>query len=232
MNVKQFIKFEFLGWTKLEIIFLFVLIPMVLLVSVLMNDSKIATVSAVFGLMYTIMAGKGKISCYVFGMIGTLCYSFLAWQNAIWGNLILYLAYYFPMEIIGIFAWNKHLEKDTKEIIKTSLNNKERLILGLIIFLFAIIFALILKKFNAQFPFLDSFATVLSIAGMYLTVKRCIEQWIIWTIVNILSVIIWFEIFIQGERTFATLLMWLIYLFLGVYFFIKWKLDMKKQTLC
>ena len=230
MDIVNFIKFELAGWKKSEIIFILILLPLILILSLLANDTKIATVSAIFGLLYTFMAGKGKISCYFFGMIGTLCYSYLAFKNAIWGNLLLYMGYYFPMEIIGIFMWRKNLKKDSKEIIKTFLPAKERILIILAIVFISIIFSFVLKYFGDKFPFLDAFATIISIFGMYLTVKRCIEQWVLWTIANFLSVIIWFEIFMQGGRTFATLLMWLIYLFLGIYFFFKWKKEISNQN--
>ena len=222
MNVVNFIKLEMSGWKKSEVIFVSILLFTIFLISLYMHDTKIATASAIFGLLYTIMAGKGKILCYFFGIIGTLCYSYLAFQNAIWGNFLLQMGYYFPMEIVGIFMWSKNLKKNSGEIIKTFLPAEKRILIFVAIFVISLIFSFVLKNLGDQFPFLDAFVTVISIFGMYLTVKRCIEQWILWTIVNFLSVIIWFEVFAQGGRTFATLLMWLIYLFLGIYFFFKW----------
>jgi len=141
----------------------------------------------------------------------------------------LYLGYYFPMEIIGIFAWKKNLKKENNEIKKTTLENNERILLGLLILFTGILSGFVLQYFNDQFPFMDSFILILSIAGMYLTVKRCIEQWIIWTIVNFLSVIMWFVIFANGGKTFATLIMWFVYLFLGIYFFSQWKKELQNQ---
>jgi len=228
-KVKRFLKAEMLGWSRFEIIFISIILPLVLIISFYAQDSIIATCSAVFGLLYTIIAGKGKISCYFFGMVGTICYSYLALKNALYGSLLLSFGYYFPMEIIGIFSWKKHLKKENQEIQKTFLPYKNRILLGIITIVLALIFSFILKFFNDKFPFLDGFITILSITGMYLTVKRCIEQWVVWTLVNLLSVILWFVIFIQGGRTFATLLMWLIYLFLGIYFYFQWHKEIYKK---
>lgn len=227
-RVKNFIKCEISNWNRFELIFIFCIIPLTVILSIFAKDSIVATFSAVFGMLYTIIAGKGKISCYFFGMIGTLCYSYLSFKNALYGSLLLYLGYYFPMEIIGIFAWRKNLKKENNEIKKTFLSNKDRITLALVIIFTGFLSSFVLKYFNDQFPFLDSFILILSIAGMYLTVKRCIEQWIIWTITNFLSVIMWFVIFANGGRTFATLIMWLVYLFLGIYFFVQWKKELRE----
>ena len=116
--LKNFLIKEFKGWSKFETIFLPVILICVLFVSLYMKDSLIATISALCGISYTILAGKGKISCYFIGMVGTLCYSFLSWKNLLFGNLILYLGYYFPMEIVGVFAWKKHLKQDKQEKVE------------------------------------------------------------------------------------------------------------------
>jgi len=226
----NFIKQELSGWTPKERIFIPLFIIFVLCASIYMQDSIIATASAFFGLSYTILAGKGKISCFFFGLQGTLCYSFLSWENALFGNLLLYMGYYFPMQILGILKWKKNLKKETGEIKKTKLSPKERIFISILAFAGIFLSTVILSKFNDSSPFLDSSATVLSLAGMYLTVKRCIEQWIIWTIVNFITICIWFNIFINGGNTFATLLMWVGYLFLGIYFFFKWARELKLNS--
>lgn len=229
-KIKNFILKEISGWSKFEIIFLPCILIFVLASSLYLKDSIIATISAIGGLSYTILAGKGKISCYIIGMIGTLCYSYLSWKNLLFGNLLLYIGYYFPMEIIGIFVWKKHLKKDSQEIKKTYLSKKQRLIIFVILLILSLLTTFFLKYFKDSSPFLDSFTTIFSIAGMYLTVKRCIEQWIIWTIVNICSAIMWLKLFLSGAETFATFLMWAIYIFLGIYFLIKWKTEIDKEN--
>ncbi len=207
-----------------------IILMFVFLLSVYMKDSPVATVSAVFGLLYTIYAGRGKFICYLFGMVGTICYSYLALKQALWGSLLLYAGYYFPMEIIGLFAWRKHVNKKNNEVKKTCLSHKTRLLFGIILLLCSAIFAVFLKFSHDKFPILDSITTILSLGGMYLTVKRCIEQWILWTIVNFISIVVWFKIFMTGGKTFATLLMWLIYFFLGIYFYFRWKKESVAQN--
>ena len=79
-------------------------------------------------------------------------------------------------------------------------------------------------------PFIDSVTTVFSIAGLLFTIKRCIEQWYIWTLVNGLSVIMWVKAYLLGSNCFATILMWLTYFILGLYFLYAWKRKMNINT--
>lgn len=225
MNIMEFIKKELSGWGKYERIIFPLEIILIIIISIYMKDNKIALISAICGISYTILAGKGKISCYFFGLCGTLCYSFIAYKNQLYGNLALYFLYYFPMQIAGIFKWKKHLKKDSQEIIKTQLSQKERYIYIATAIIFSIIVYLILWKLNDQNPVIDSITSVLSIIGLLLTIKRCIEQWYIWFIVNGLSTVMWIQAYLNGSECFATILMWGTYFVLSIYFLNSWKKD-------
>ena len=229
MDAIEFIKKELSGWSYFEKILIPIILIIVTGLSIYANDTKISTVHAFFGILATVLAGKGKISCYVFGLIGVLCYSYLSFKNALWGTFALQTFYYLPMEFIGIYAWKGHLKEDTKEVKKTKLSNKERWIITIGAVITSLILGIILMYFNDKFPFPDAFVTILPILAFYLTVKRCIEQWIVWTIVNAINIIMWLVIFTSGGNTFATLLTWIIYFCFGIYFLYEWRKELKEQ---
>lgn len=226
MNIKEFIKGEFAGWGRYERIIFPISILFIILLSFYINDSKVALISTVCGISYTILAGKGKISCYFLGLCGTLCYSYLAYQNGFWGNLFLYMCYYFPMQILGIFRWKKHISVKDNSIIKISLNRKAQYVFFISAIILSVLISIILKKTGDSSPFMDGFTTVFSIFGLVLTVKRCIEQWYFWTIVNGFSFAMWIEAYLNGSNCFATILMWGIYFILGIYFFYCWEKEL------
>lgn len=223
----EFIKKELSGWGKIERVVFPLEILLIIILSVIIGDNKIALVSAVCGISYSILAGKGKISCYLFGLCGTLCYAYLALKNNLFGNLALYALYYFPMQIVGIFKWKKHLKKDSQEIVKTKLTNKERILYSTISILSSFVLYLILVFLHDQSPVMDSLTAVFSVIGLILTVKRCIEQWYVWFVVNGLSTIMWINAYLHGSNCFATILMWATYFVLSIYFLITWKRELK-----
>ena len=227
MDLKEFVKYELSGWKKGESVGLFGVIFLILANAFIVNDSIIAVISAICGILYTTIAGKGKISCYFFGLCGTFCYSWLSFENALWGNLLLYACYYFPMQVWGLFEWSRHLKKNTKEIYKTSLLGRERLKLGLLAVVFVAVSVVILKFLNDSNPLFDAITTVLSIFGMYLTVKRCIEQWVVWMVVNGLSALMWLNLVLHGAKTWSTFIMWCVYFVLAFYFYFCWRKEMK-----
>ncbi len=226
MKIFEFVKKEFEGFSFIEKLFFAVVIFLVCMISIYLNDSKIALVSALAGISYTILAGKGKISCYFIGMIGTFCYCYLSFKNGFYGNLALYALYYFPMEIIGIWRWAKHLKKDKQEIIKKKLNTKKRFCFYLSACFASILAYFFLKYIGAKTPLFDAVSVVFSIFGQILTVKRCYEQWHFWFVVNFCSLIMWIIAYLNGSNCFATILMWLVYLILTFYFIKQWKKEL------
>ena len=205
-------------------LFLFILIYVFLFsLAFVMHDSKIALVSAFCGITYTILAGKGNPVCYPIGATGSAFYAYLSFLSQLWGNLLLYICYYIPMQIIGFFQWNKNLKTDKYEIIKIKLSSKERIFLFLITTIISVFVIIILAQFGDKNPVVDGITTVFSILGMYLTVKRVIEQWAVWIIVNGLSFIMWLDIALKGERVYSTVFMWGVYFVLAVYFCVTWR---------
>ena len=226
MKITEFVKKELTGWKHFETIGLLLVWTVVIINAIFTQDSPIAVTSAICGITYTFIAGKGKISCYIFGVIGSSFYCYLAFKNALWGNLALYLCYYIPMQILGFIRWSKHLNSKTNEIIKKSLPNTERLWLSLTTLLFTTIAIITLHLLNDTNPIIDGITTIFSITGMYLTVRRAIEQWFIWMIVNFLSTIMWLNILLQGEKVYATIIMWATYFILSIYFYYEWKKEL------
>lgn len=231
MELTEFVKKELNGWKKIEIIGLFTVLTLILINAIIVKDNPIAVISAFCGILYTIIAGKGKISCYFFGLSGSWCYVWLSFINALWGNMLLYLCYYIPMQILGIFKWKKHLKKDTKEIVKTRLSNKNRITLLFIGVLGSIITSIILHYFHDKSPIADGITTFLSVLGMYLTVRRAIEQWVVWMIVNGISALMWINLVLHGTKTYSTVIMWVVYFVLAIYFYFEWKKVLNKNEI-
>ncbi len=193
------------------------------------QDNYIAVISAICGISYTIFAGKGKPFCYLFGVTGSAFYCTLAMQSALWGNLILYACYYLPMQILGFFRWNKHLKDGKNEIVKIKLSKTELLILVAILAILTVGVYFLLLHFNDKNPILDSITTVFSVGGMYLTVRRAIQQWIFWFGVNILSLFMWLNVLLSGTKVYSTVIMWAVYTILSIYFYYEWKKELDNK---
>ena len=222
---------EFSGWQLWEMLYIFCCTAAIGTISFYLGDNIIGFTSAITGTLYTMFAGKGKISCYFFGIINTVTYGYIAYTQKIYGDMMLNWAIYLPMMFAGIILWKRRLD-DECSIIKASLSGKQRLLLLIINIIAILLYAGVLHKLKAVQPLVDSATTVFSITAMFLTLKRCIEQWILWTAVNILSVIMWCRVFFStGGTSAATLIWWMIMLISGIIFYIQWRNSLRKTQL-
>jgi len=219
-------KFKLIQGKKTELVLYIIVLAGIITHAIVRGDYWVAVMSAICGITYTTFAGLGSPKCYLFGLAGSIFYIMLAFQNSLWGNLFLYLLYYVPMQIIGFFKWSNNLKENSKEIKKYSLTKKEKMWTCIISIVLSIIFIFVLWYFQDKHPCLDGITTALSIIAMYLTVRRAIEQWIMWFIVNLLSLLMWIYTVMSGTKATSILIMWVFYLFLSVYFYRKWKREL------
>ena len=215
------------NFRKHEIIGLILVYTVLIINALVFKDNIVAVLSAFFGITYTILAGKGIPACYLFGVSGSGLYSWLSFAHAFWGNLALYMCYYIPMQILGFLKWNKNLKEGKNEIIKTCLKRSEFIKLLIITTLLSIIAIVVLYYMQDKNPIIDGITTIFSLAGMYLTVKRCSEQWTIWMLVNGLSALMWIQAAVQGAKVYSTVTMWIVYFILSIYFYFDWKKELQ-----
>jgi len=75
---------------------------------------------------------------------------------------------------------------------------------------------------GGELPFVDALSTVSSVAAMIISVKMYMEQWVIWIVVDVVTVAMWMWAFMNGNESVATLLMWVVYLLNAVIMYFKW----------
>ena len=231
-KVVRFIRNEFTGWQLWELFYISGCTVAIGIIASILGDTPLGIASAVTGTLYTMFAGKGKISCYIFGIFNTAAYGYIAYSQQIYGDMMLNWAIYLPMMFAGIILWRKQRDSEAT-IIKASLNWKKRAVLLLLNLIAIAAYAVILKRLGARQPVIDSCTTILSVTAMLLTLKRCIEQWMLWTAVNLLSVVMWFRVYLSsGGESVATLLWWIIMLVSGIIFFCQWQRQINLEKKC
>ena len=134
--------------------------------------------------------------------------------------------WYFPMMFAGLFFWKKNMGKE-QIIRKQALTGTGKWICYTLSAAGIVLYTFLLSFLRDSQPLIDSTTTILSVTAMILTVKRCADQWIIWTIVNILSIWMWFRAFQLDGESAAILFMWLVALANGIIFCYQWYKDIK-----
>ncbi|MGN0437595.1 MAG: nicotinamide riboside transporter PnuC [Lachnospiraceae bacterium] len=226
----EVLKREFSGWKKWQIIWLIFANVIILGVSLYLGDTAIGILASLTGVTCVILCGMGKVSNYFFGTINVLLYAIVAWNAKYYGDVMLNLLYYFPTNIIGWVAWIKHMDKEKNEVYKKRMTWKQDVILALVSVVGVLGYSYILKLLGGNLPIVDSMSTVFSVIAQILMIKRFMEQWVIWIIVDIVSVIMWIAAFFNGGESVAVLIMWSVFLVNAVIMFVKWLKETKSDA--
>ena len=82
----------------------------------------------------------------------------------------------------------------------------------------------ILTRIGGQLALIDAMSTVFSVIALIVQVARYAEQWLLWIVVNVVSVVMWvllMEKILLRSQWFD--IMWAAYLFNSVYGYYNWK---------
>ena len=227
--LRRFLKSEITGWKAFDIIWLCIATTVIAALSVYWRDNWLSVIASLTGVWCVILTGKGKRSSFIFGLINVIFYAIVAFRAKYYGEVMLNALYYLPMNFVGWFAWKKHMDESTGEVVKEKLSLKKSAIIYALTALAIVLYGFILKALGGNLPFIDSMSTVVSVVAQILSIKRLMEQWVLWIIVDVVTVIMWAVNFARGGEDIATLAMWSIYLINAFIMFARWYKEAKKH---
>ena len=147
-----------------------------------------------------VLGAKGKIEGLYFAIINSALYSIQCFSIPLYGEIMYNLAYSIPVSIASIILWKRNTASSGEVKFRTM---TKRGILAMIVVTVVGVFAYaeILKLMGGGFAFMDSLTTVVAVVASFLYMKRYSEQWLMWVIVNILSVAMWIMVFASGDHS-------------------------------
>lgn len=171
----------------------------------------LGTVTAVSGVLCVVLVAKGSILNYFFGLINVSLYAYVSFKATAYGDAALNALYYLPMQFIGYFSWKRRVE-DT-QVKARRLTMKQRMLVAMGCAAAVVAVGFVLQACGAGQPFKDSATTVLSIVAQILMAMAFMEQWVLWIMTNVISVVMWVIFAIQGEpHAGMMVIMWVFYL--------------------
>ena len=231
MTLKKFVADELSNWRPWEVGWLLLACVVITGLSVYWQDSLIGIISATTGVACVVCTGKGKLSAYIFGTVNVVLYAIIAFNARSYGEVMLNALYYFPMEFYGFYIWSKHMNQETHEVQKRWMQPKGRYLVTVAVIAGTVGYGFVLKALGGALPFVDALSTVVSVVAMLVSVKMHVEQWILWIVVDVVTVIMWGVAFAQGSESIATLLMWIVYLGNAVMMYLKWAREARKNAI-
>jgi len=185
------------------------------------NVDIVGSVAGIAGVLCVVLVAKGSIWNYLFGIINVSMYAYISYKAELYGDAVLNAFYYVPMQFIGYWQWRKRgaavseaqAEGQGVQVKARRFTWNQRALLAIGCTAAVIAGGFILKHFGDPQPFKDSTTTVLSIIAQALMALAFMEQWALWIITNIVSVVMWCVCVARGEAHAAVMvIMWVFYL--------------------
>ena len=210
----------FKDWNLFEKSWLIIFTLINVAVLIYSKEGILGFTASVTGMLSVILVAKGKISNYYFGIINVVIYGFISYNSKYYGEAMLNILYFLPMQIIGFMMWRRNNVNidENQEVKAERMTVKEIILWSVLSGIAVVVYGIILKKLNNTLPMADSFTTVLSVTAMILMVKRYIEQWIVWIMIDIVAIYMW--LFIKSDYNIT--IMWTAYLVNAVYGLYNW----------
>ncbi len=178
--------------------------------------SYIEAIGTIAGLLCIWLASLEKTINYLFGLINVTLFAIIFFQIQLYANLLLQM-FFFAANIYGWYAWSR-VNDNQQVALKIRWMSMPKVIFTLVASIAAILFLTfyidtvfsalaeltvqILNLLGANltmpvlepdaFPFWDSTMTVLSIVAMILMTRKYVENWLLWVIINIISIVIFY----------------------------------------
>lgn len=176
--------------------------------------SWIEAVGTVAGLLCIWLASLEKIVNYLFGLINVSLFAIIFFQIQLYASLLLQL-FFFAANLYGWYAWSRQTSQNEAELqirwlpLPKAMSWLAACVVAIALMtlyidpVFAVLTRVAVNVMQGMgmnvvmptlqpdaFPFWDSSMMVLSIAAMVLMTRKYVENWLLWVIINVISVVI------------------------------------------
>ena len=185
------------------------------------NIDVVGSIAGIAGVLCVVLVAKGSIWNYLFGLVNVSMYAYISYKASLYGDAGLNALYYLPMQFIGWWQWRKRgaavseaeAGKDGVQVKARRFDWRQRAVLAAGCIIAVVAGGYLLRYLGDPQPFKDSTTTVLSIVAQALMALAFMEQWVLWIITNIVSVVMWVVCVTRGEAHAAVMvIMWTFYL--------------------
>ena len=210
-------KFNWFEWSMIIAVIGFTIYFSLISEGVSLTYLIIDGIAAISGIFCVVLCAKGRKSQYIWGLLNVLGYVIIAFINKYYGEVMLNALYYLPSQFIGYYLWNKNSNEENGDVKGKKLNLVQSLILVGFIAVGVFGYKLVLDYLGGTGTLLDSASTVTSVVANALMMMRYREQWLLWIIIDAITVVMWLLV---GDFIMVT--MWAVYLINAFYGYYNW----------
>lgn len=179
-------------------------------------------VGTTLGLIYLWLEYKANIWVWVVSALMAINHGTLYLNSGIYADAAMQL-YYLLAAIYGLVVWKRNSKDEKSGSIK---HTPVRWILPLVAVyavLHVVIYFVLTQFTDSSIPFLDSMSTALCVVATWMLSRKLVEQWLVWLVVDMISVGLYFY---KGIP--LTALLYTLYCVLAVAGYMRWRRECRR----
>lgn len=195
-RIKEF----FADWSLLEKAWLAFVLIFQTVAWIISKDSWFMLAMTLSSSLNLVLGAKGKIAGLYFAIINSLLYSISCLEIPLYGEVMYNILYSIPVSAAAIIMWKKNSANDGQVKFR-NMTPKFALFTTIGTIAATFLYAEMLVWMGGNFAFMDSLTTVVAVIASMLYLLRYSEQWLMWVIVNALSILMWVMVWLSGDKS-------------------------------
>jgi nicotinamide mononucleotide transporter len=148
----------------------------------LAGSGPVEVAAVLLALAYLVLAARLSLWCWPAAFVSTAIYLALFAQRQLYQQSLLQL-FYLVMAVYGFLQWRRGIDQADAAITRWRLR-EHGVAIGVVLALTVVTGALEARYTDAALPYLDAFTTWGSVVTTWMVVKRVLENWLYWIVVD------------------------------------------------
>ncbi|SHL75244.1 nicotinamide riboside transporter PnuC [Flavobacterium saccharophilum] len=178
-------------------------------------DTTIELFGAIFGFLSVYFTIKQNIWCWYFGLLQVTLYCFVFYTSKLYSDMILHIIYIF-LQVFGWYNWK--YGGSNKSTLRVTLLTNTTFWIGLTVIATLFTGYIMQTKTDASYPYEDAFIMIASLVAQYLMIKKVLESWLFWIIVDVVAIIIY-----AYKDLYFTTALYVLFLVMAIIGYLEWK---------
>ena len=174
-------------------------------------------VGTLLGLLYLWLEYRANIWVWIVGAIMPMVHGILYLESGIYADAAMQL-YYVVAGIYGLAVWKRRPKKSDDGIIRSTPKSWVIPLIAVYAVLHVSLYFMLTEFTDSRVPIFDSMSTALSIVAMWMLSRKLVEQWLVWLVVDMISVGLYLY---KGIPLTACL--YVVYCLLAVAGYLRWR---------
>ena len=183
-------------------------------------------IASLTGLISVYLLVKNNIWNWFWGIISVLLFGWVFYASKLYSNAGLQLLYFLPMQFYGWWIWAKCGPTHNDDLPITLLTPVATISWVILMAVSSLALGMYMSHYtDAALPYWDATVTCISIGAQYLQARKNYENWILWIVIDIISVFYLFPM----QHLYVTTGLYVIFMILAVQGAVEWLGLMKQQ---